>query len=527
MKKLYLLFLLAFLPLLASADAVEIDGIYYNLVPKAKAAEVTSNPNYYSGDIVIPEKVNYDGVDYDVTTIGERAFSSCYNLVSVDIPNSVMNIGNSAFWACKNLGSVKLSNKLTIISNMLFSGCSALSSVTIPTSVKRIEPLAFSGCSGLSSLSIPETVSGIAFSAFNNCSGLTSITFPSSVTYIAVGVLSGCNRLKTIELGNEVGTISGNAFANCSELTDVICHTEIVPSTATDAFEGSYPEYITLHVPEGCVDAYKAVEPWSGFKEIVSIAETKYDLTYLVDGEVYKTYQLKEGETITPEPAPSKENSVFSGWSEIPETMPAHNVEITGSFSPLSDYDAIKIGTYGINSFSSSYDLDFTDVDGLKAYIAAGYNDDSKVIWLMRVNQVPANTGLLVKGKPGNTYYVPHKTTHSYYSNMLRANTGNEITIGETDGDLTNYYLKEGKLLSVNESAKIGKNKSYLQVPTKVFARTRSIGYIFGDDDTTALPQNIIQPQQTKDVYYNLNGQRVENPGKGLYIHNGKKVIVK
>lgn len=205
------------------------------------------------------------------------------------------------------------------------------------------------------------------------------------------------------------------------------------------------------------MDAYKAVEPWSGFKEIVSIAETKYNLTYLVDGEVYKTYQLKEGETITPEPAPSKENCVFSGWSEIPETMPAYNVEITGSFSSLSNYDEIKIGSSGINSFSSSYDLDFTNVEGLKAYIASGYNDDTKVIWLMRVYQVPANTGLLVKGTSGGTYHVPHQTTHSYYSNMLRANTGEEITLSETDGDMTNYYLKSGKLLSVNESATIGK----------------------------------------------------------------------
>lgn len=155
------------------------------------------------------------------------------------------------------------------------------------------------------------------------------------------------------------------------------------------------------------------------------------------------------------------------------------------------------------------------------------YDDDSKTVWLMRVYKIPANTGLLVKGTSGETYHIPHKPTHSYYSNMLIANTGEEITIGETDGDMTNYYLKNGKLLSVNESAKIGKNKCYLQVPTKVFARTRSVGYVFGDDGTTALPQNIIQPEQKNDVYYNLNGQRVNNPGKGLYIKNGKKVVIK
>ena len=58
-----------------------------------------------------------------------------------------------------------------------------------------------------------------------------------------------------------------------------------------------------------------------------------YKLTYMVDNEVYKTYDLKSGEEITPEPAPTKEGYTFSGWSEIPEKMPAHDVTVTGSFT--------------------------------------------------------------------------------------------------------------------------------------------------------------------------------------------------
>ena len=61
MKKLFTLFLLTLLPLMASADAVEIDGIYYNLIAKGKVAEVTSNPNNYSGDVVIPQSVEFQG----------------------------------------------------------------------------------------------------------------------------------------------------------------------------------------------------------------------------------------------------------------------------------------------------------------------------------------------------------------------------------------------------------------------------------------------------------------------------------
>lgn len=61
-----------------------------------------------------------------------------------------------------------------------------------------------------------------------------------------------------------------------------------------------------------------------------------YTLTYKVDGEVYKTFFVEYGTTLTPEPAPTKEGYTFSGWCEIPETMPAHDVTVTGSFIPYN-----------------------------------------------------------------------------------------------------------------------------------------------------------------------------------------------
>ena len=90
MKKQLLLFVMMLLPMMASAAAVEIDGIYYNLA--ANTAEVTSNPNKYMGGIVIPATVNYDNVTYSVTSIGISAFRSCSGLASVTIPNNVTTI---------------------------------------------------------------------------------------------------------------------------------------------------------------------------------------------------------------------------------------------------------------------------------------------------------------------------------------------------------------------------------------------------------------------------------------------------
>ena len=90
MKKILLL--LALLPLMASAYDAQIDGIYYNLITKAKQAEVTclstdffggSNSNAYSGSVTIPSTITYNDVTYNVTKIGDMAFASCFFIKNI------------------------------------------------------------------------------------------------------------------------------------------------------------------------------------------------------------------------------------------------------------------------------------------------------------------------------------------------------------------------------------------------------------------------------------------------------------
>jgi len=100
MKK-QLLILLMLMPLMANADdPVEINGIWYNLITKARVAEVTKGTTKYTGDVVIPATIKYEDVTYSVTTIGMGAFVSCHDLTSVTISNSVTSIGIYAFEDC-------------------------------------------------------------------------------------------------------------------------------------------------------------------------------------------------------------------------------------------------------------------------------------------------------------------------------------------------------------------------------------------------------------------------------------------
>lgn len=95
MKKQLIILVMMMLPMVVMADAVEIDGIYYNLY--INVAEVTRNNNKYTGSIVIPKSIIYNKVTYSVTIIGDGAFSGCSGLTSITIPNSVTSIGNRAF----------------------------------------------------------------------------------------------------------------------------------------------------------------------------------------------------------------------------------------------------------------------------------------------------------------------------------------------------------------------------------------------------------------------------------------------
>ena len=180
-------------------------------------------------------------------------------------------MGYQAFCYCSGLTSVTIPNSVTSIGGRAFRACSGLTSVTIGNSVKSIGVWAFGFCKGLTSVTIGNSVTSIGNNAFYKCSGLTSVTIPNSVTSIGEDAFYECKGLTSVTIGNSVESIGEMAFAYCPELLDVYCYAEKVPSTYSNAFDGSYLEYITLHVPDASIDSYKATAPWSSFGKIVAL----------------------------------------------------------------------------------------------------------------------------------------------------------------------------------------------------------------------------------------------------------------
>ncbi len=256
------------------------------------------------GDVVIP-----DGV----TSIPDNLFLNNKTIISVSIPASITSIGASAFFCCTGLTNIEIPSSVTSIGNGAFYGCSGLTSIEIPSSVTSIGRSAFYGCTGLSSIEISSSVTSIGRSTFSECTGLSSIEIPSSVTFIDY-----------------------YAFENCTGLTSVYVNAPEPPQLNGNPFSGIDMSTCTLYVPKDFIERYKSANVWKSFQTIEPNPNAdveKKAVIYMVDGEEYQRDSVAVTADITAIDAPTREGYTFSGWSEIPATMPDNDVTVTGSFT--------------------------------------------------------------------------------------------------------------------------------------------------------------------------------------------------
>lgn len=123
-KRIFILFVVI---VLISGDILaydfEVNGLYYNLTSNNTVGVTYKNKNEssYCGDIIIPSKVEHDGVVYDVTSIGSSAFSECGDLSSIIIGANIQDIEDHAFYCCSSLKSVSIpSNVLSMEATSFF-----------------------------------------------------------------------------------------------------------------------------------------------------------------------------------------------------------------------------------------------------------------------------------------------------------------------------------------------------------------------------------------------------------------------
>ena len=605
MKRIYSLTIIFFFSLIVRAINVEIDSIVYNINVKTGFTEVTANPYHqYTGDIVIPETIAYEGKEYTVTAIGQAAFSQ-RDITSVTFPNSITSIGRAAFYCCSLLDSVALPEKVTAIGDMLFANCQSLrrvvipegvtlidnsafnschslDSLTIPHSVTTIEDWAFAGCKNLSyvemsrgltyvgrgafgdcyalksvlitdlsawsminfgdynanpltttktlkindeeitDLVIPDDVTYIGDYAFRGCTNITSVTMGESVTSIGASAFYGCKNCASITIGENVTSIGSWAFYGCSAMTSLTSLPRKVPSTSSNTFDNSIKDQAVLYVPSAALEAYSSKAPWSDFYDIVALNIPKHQLAYYVDDALYKSFTLEEGEFITPEPAPEKEGYTFSGWSEIPERMPKHDVTVTGSFTLTTEQlalDGIQYTLWVKEKTAEIVGFDVTDGFTGHVSIPSMVNKDEASFDVTRIgdfafSKCPTLTSVTI---PESILFIGESAfSGCMLENICVKNTGtqlNERSFSQASYNHTMLYIPKDswsdavyhgdfwRFINIRETVTNSVDLSSKQVYTLMGANT--FNYIVYDaiNDTTAI----------RDAYYEVDENSENN----------------
>lgn len=182
----------------AFAYDFEVGGIYYGYDTNTQSAYVTSGDNKYSGAVNIPMSVFYNGRTLEVKEVGYRAFFECKDLVSVNLPQSIICINNGAFSRCWALTSINLPDNITEIKAEAFSYCSSLTSIILPDNLTRLDGRAFEGCEKLESINIPKNIKEIWDETFKDCKSLSSIVIPENVDKLGYRAFENCSGVKTI-----------------------------------------------------------------------------------------------------------------------------------------------------------------------------------------------------------------------------------------------------------------------------------------------------------------------------------------
>ena len=463
--------------------------------------------NEYFGDVKIPETVNYSSINYKVTSIGERAFIYCDYLTSIDIPNGVTNIYKYAFHDCRRLTSISIPKSLIKIGFDAFNYCSNLTEVKITDILawcnisfenNESNPLTFAHNLYLNNqlvyeLDIPYSVNRIGNYIFNGCTSLTSVSIPNSVISIGDDAFSGCTNLSSVMIGKSVKSIGKEVFANCNNLTDIISSIEEPYNINNNCFSGISKLNATLYIPKGTKEAYQAVTGW----DFVNIDDglVYYQLTLTgneggtitYNGQTIEntsaSFEVREGKsaTITVEPYEKYElSSLKMNGINVKKYMEENiftadeidcDVEIVATFDLKNPYITIT-PTNTLQTFCSEKNLNFSEVNGLTAYIVVGYKPSAKELLLTPVIEVPAGTGVLLKGEVGKTYKVPTMENSDYeYSNAL-------VGVLE-DEEVTTGFVFDETFKAVNGSTMVPANTAYLLIPAATEAGISELkGYL-------------------------------------------------
>ncbi|MCR4765267.1 MAG: leucine-rich repeat domain-containing protein [Bacteroidaceae bacterium] len=519
------------------------------------------------GNLAFYGHTNLESITYPTscTTIGDNVFYGCTSLQSFTVKNTVTSIGIQTFKGCTVLNSVTFESgcQLTEISSELFKGCTSLTSIeipssvttlgvspfaytglesitvaagnekydsrnscnaviekssntlvvgckntTIPSSVTTIGENAFIGCT-FSSFNIPETVIAIGEGAFYDCTSLNNVTIPSGVTIINPSTFNGCSSLNNITFNGDITQIGGYAFNGCAftsfNIPATVTSVGLFNNGELSAFGCPNLEEITINYPTAAYDMFAFI----GIDMNTVFPFPLDNLTAInVPGVLLDEY-ASSGEVVT--------GMLVEGYNYCLTSLKAtwQGNSANGSYWSTYYNNACNVT---VDANTQIYYI--STIDGTNATLTENTTDKvitkGKAVVLkstaenVTLRYSAAASGCAYTGNQLAGVDVATTIVGSAYENKYIYTLANESGLG--------FYKYTGSTL--------GANKAFLPLDAEVAAGAR--GFVFEFEETTGVNEELRMKNEefAPAVYYNLKGQRVEKPAKGLYIKNGKKYIV-
>lgn len=509
----------------------------------------------------------------NTTLIGDYAFANCNNLQFVTLPDSLETIGDYAFSNCTKLSNVKLPSRLKKIGTYAFNSCKSIYSINIPNTITILGVYIFNECKGLRSVKLPDNLKVIPWGMFYDCSTLSRANIPLSCTKIETYAFNGCS-IDTIVVPKNVEDIGSDVFYGC-KLSKIYCLADMPPYFDE---KNSWSKSI-LYVPRGCSEVYSLSPGWKEFGRIIELpsdfqqSEELPDLTdtYITmspnngfDFNQGKDYVIiyapdeaieRMGDKILSNQNLDLTNGDHSIQSVISNKPSIISVDRTNALNPYGGQNMLSFTPIAnrnylyFKSANSSYDLsmideeyiihidlcDFGGTEG-KFRFQIGNRDVRKE---QRYADFEVNFGRdSIEYDPvyGVDYNNYHTTGIGYIGhdkywycvdiplkeivNAINWGTNIKIPLWFSFGP-TNWANNS----NVEETTTDGETTYTI---TKLNDAV-SIGSIFLYKKDENYTDNISVPKalsNNKDnYYYTLEGIRVNKPGKGIYIHKGRKVI--
>lgn len=454
-----------------------------------------------------------------ITWIGDHAFKSCSSLKTINkVP--ALDFINSWSFEGTALESVDLSQtKLQYLPNGCFYNCEKLKEVKLPSTLTtpnsgtwveaddaKYGKQAFQK-TAIESIDLTNTqLISLGDYMFADCPKLMTVKLPSTLKYIWNHAF--CNSsLSSITFPRSLQKIDAWAFQN-TQLTNVV-----IPTQCSSIEQGAFIDNanLTTVVINGleCYLAYQAFCNCSKLTDIYITSKEKpvaerYGFPFKNDPKVHVMKDFVD---------------IFSGLKTSENYNPCNTTNFDSNL-PLT------LGKEW-TTFTSAYNLDFSGVEGLTAYTAK-YNEANDAVALTPVKKVKAHTGLILKGEAGQTYTLPILASNEA---GLEAVTDNQLVdcvdaVWST-GRKNDYFLSNGKFVKSDNDGWALPGKSFLYISSGRVNQSESPLRVYVDNTATAINGITNNPVVKDEAYYNLQGVKVQHPQHGVFIHNGKKVVLK